>query len=208
MWVDQGCSRPFECHVGLIRLEPRAVTFPAYAILSGKFRTTNNGNHSAAIVDTTGSLGVTVRCNGTVPSAGCIEYRPDRGQILPNNVSTGYPEDQAVSPDDLEALMDVAAQRHYYSPAGEPYRRCRRALPAAQASAPTGHTAHNSLANPGVLSLASGSPVRGTTNYTARHHANLSGSRRPTSCGFTAMRSQRRVIVDAITAASRRIERQ
>jgi hypothetical protein len=167
--------------VGLIRIEPRAVTFPAYAILSGKFRTTNNGNHSAAIVDTTGSLGVTVRCNGTVPSAGCIEYRPDRGQILPNNVSTGYPEDQAVSPDDLEALMDVARANGTY------YTSCPASLTGdvvvldpggASECAYQGNTAHNSLANPGVLILASGKvQFSGTTNYYGLvYHANLSGS--------------------------------
>ena len=40
--------------VGLIRIEPRPIKLPAHAILAGRFKTTNNGNHSAAIVDTTG----------------------------------------------------------------------------------------------------------------------------------------------------------
>jgi hypothetical protein len=167
--------------VGLIRIEPRPVTFPGYAILSGKFRTTNNGNHSAAIVDTTGSLGVTVRCSGTVPSTGCIEYRPDRGQILPNNVSTGYPQGQTLSPADLEALIDVARANGTY------YTSCPANLTGdvvvldpggASECAYQGNTAHNSVANPGVLVLASGKvDFRGTTNYYGLvYHANLSGS--------------------------------
>ena len=71
--------------VGLIRIEPRPVTFPDYAILAGKFRTTNNGNHSAAIVDTTGSLGVTVRCTGSIPSSNAARTTA-KGQIQPNTV--------------------------------------------------------------------------------------------------------------------------
>jgi hypothetical protein len=167
--------------VGLIRIEPRAVTFPAYAILSGRFRTTNNGNHSAAIVDTNGSLGVTVRCSGAVPSTGCIEYRPDRGQIQPNTVQTGYAEDQTISVDDLEALMDVARANGTY------YTSCPANLTGdvvvldpggANECHFQGNTAHNSLTNPGLLILASGKvEFRGTTNYYGLvYHANLSNS--------------------------------
>jgi hypothetical protein len=116
-----------------------------------------------------------------VPSTGCIEYRPDRGQILPNNVSTGYPEDQAVSPADLEALMDVARANGTY------YTSCPANLTGdvvvldpggASECAYQGNTAHNSVANPGVLVLASGKvDFRGTTNYYGLvYHANLSGS--------------------------------
>ena len=170
--------------VGLIRIEPRAVTFPAYAILSGRFRTTNNGNHSGAIVDTTGSLGVTVRCTDAVPSTGCIEYRPDRGQILPNNVSTGYPQGETVSPDDLEALMDVARANGTY------YTSCPGSLtgdvvvldPGGTSECSyQGNTAHNSLFNPGVLILRSGKvQFSGTTNYYGLvYHANLLGSAAP-----------------------------
>jgi type II secretory pathway pseudopilin PulG len=168
--------------VGLIRIEPRPVTFPGYTILAGKFRTTNNGNHAAAIVDTTGSsLGVAVRCNGAVPSAGCIDYKHTRGQISPNTVSTGYSEDQAVSADDLAALMDVARSNGTY------YTSCPSNLTGAVVvldpggateCAFQGNTSHNSLADPGLVILASGKiEFRGTTNfYGLVYHPNLSNS--------------------------------
>jgi hypothetical protein len=166
--------------VGLIRIEPRPVTFPAYAILSGKFRTTNNGNHSAQIVDTTGSLGVTVRCNAaSIPQTGCIEYEPTKGQISPNIVSSGYPETQTVSTDDLEALVDVARANGTY------YTSCPSSLTGDVVVLDTGgecsfqgNTQHNSLANPGLLIIWSGSiEFLGTTNFFGLiYHPNLSNS--------------------------------
>ncbi|MGH3994070.1 MAG: hypothetical protein ACRDSN_16620, partial [Pseudonocardiaceae bacterium] len=167
--------------VGLIRIEPRPVTFPAYAILAGKFRTTNNGNHSSAIVDTTGSLGVTVRCNGNVPSSNCIDYQPSKGQISPNNVSTGYPEDQTVSLDDLESLLDVArANGTYYTSCPTNLTGDVVVLDPGNGSecAFQGNTQHNSAANPGLLILASGRiEFRGTTNYYGLvYHPNLSNA--------------------------------
>jgi hypothetical protein len=168
--------------VGLIRIESRPVTFPGYTILAGKFRTTNNGNHAAAIVDTTGSSpGVAVRCTGAVPSVGCIDYKPTRGQISPNTVSTGYPEDQALSADDLAALMDVARANGTY------YTSCPSNLtgdvvvldPGGTSECVfEGNTSHNSLANPGLVILVSGKvEFRGTTNfYGLVYHPNLSNS--------------------------------
>ena len=168
--------------VGLIRIEPRPVTFPGYAILAGKFSTTNNGNHSAAIVDTTGSsLGVAVRCTGTIPSTDCLDYMPTRGQISPNTVSTGYSQDQAVSADDLAALMDVArANGTYYTSCPSNLTGDVVVLDPGGTTECTfeGNTSHNSLANPGLLILASGKiEFRGTTNfYGLVYHPNLSNS--------------------------------
>jgi hypothetical protein len=164
--------------VGLIRIEPRPVTFPAYAILSGKFRTTNNGNHSAQIVNTTGSLGVTVRCNGTIPSTNCIEYEPNKGQILPNNVKTGYTQDETVSLDDLEALLDVArANGTYYTSCPTSLTGDVVALDPGNGTecAFQGNTQHNSAANPGLLIVVSGRlEFRGTTIYHGLvYHPNL-----------------------------------
>lgn len=168
--------------VGLIRIEPRPVTFPGYAILAGKFRTTNNGSHAAAIVDTTGSsLGVAVRCSGAIPSSGCIDYKPSRGQISPNTVSTGYSEDQAVSADDLAALMDVArANGTYHTSCPSNLTGDVVVLDPGGTTECTyqGNTSHNSLANPGLLILASGKiEFRGTENfYGLVYHPNLASS--------------------------------
>ena len=182
MWVRaEGTVRGRKrAMVGLIRIEPRPVTFPAYAILSGKFRTTNNGNHSASIVDTTGSLGVSVRCSATtIPDSSCIDYEPTRGQIVPNIVNTGYPESQTVSQDDLEALVDVARANGTY------YTSCPSSLTGDVVVLDTGgecsfqgNTQHNSLANPGLLIIWSGSiEFLGTTNfYGLIYHPNLSNS--------------------------------
>lgn len=164
--------------VGLIRIEPRPVTFPAYAILAGKFRTTNNGNHSAAIVDTTGSLGVTVRCTGSIPSSNCLSYEPHKGQIQPNTVATGYSQDETVSTDDLESLLDVArANGTYYTSCPSNLTGDVVALDPGAGSecAFQGNTQHNSPANPGLLIIVSGRiEFRGTTNYYGLvYHPNL-----------------------------------
>jgi hypothetical protein len=167
--------------VGLIRIEPYPITLPGYAILAGKFRTTNNGNHSASIVDTTGSLGVAVRCTGSIPSNGCIEYQPNKGQILPNNVSTGYSESQTLSPSDLDALLDVARAN------GTFYTSCPNSLTGdvvvldpgtGQECDYEGNTAHNSAANPGMVIILSGRIEfrGGTTFYGLVYHPNLTNS--------------------------------
>jgi hypothetical protein len=165
--------------VGLIRIEPRPVTFPGYAILAGKFQTTNNGNHSAAIVDTTGSLGVAVRCNGAVPSSNCVNYQPNKGQIQPNNVSTGYPEDQTLSTDDLDSLLDVARANGTY------YSSCPSSLSGDVVAIDPGsgvecdyqgNDTFNSASNPGLVIIVSGKlEFRGTvTYYGLVYHPNLS----------------------------------
>lgn len=103
--------------VGLIRIEYRPVSFPQYAILSGKFRTTNNGKHSDVIVNANGSLGVQVRCDvDLVPN--CLSYKPSQGQISPLDAAhDNYQgDDAAIGEDERDALMDVArANGTYYT---------------------------------------------------------------------------------------------
>jgi hypothetical protein len=164
--------------VGQIRIEPRPVTVPAYPILSGKFRTTNNGNHSAAIVDTGSSLGVAVRCNGTPPANGCIEYKPGR-HIQPEKVSTGYAEGAAISQDDLDALLDVArANGTYHTSCPSDLTGEVVALDTNASCRYTGNTQHNSPANPGMVIVVSGKiEFLGTNSfYGLVYHPNLSGS--------------------------------
>jgi len=164
--------------VGLIRIEPNPITFPGYAILAGKFQTTNNGNHSDAIVDTTGSLGVGVRCTGNIPSNNCIEYQPNKGQIQPNIVTTGQPYEPTISEGDLEALLDVARANGTY------FTSCPPSLTgdvvaidpgSGQECDYQGNSTYNSAANPGLLIIMSGSiEFRGGVNYYGLvYHPNL-----------------------------------
>jgi hypothetical protein len=169
--------------VGLIRIEPRPVTVPAYAILSGKFATTNNGNHSAQIVDTTGSLGVAVRCGpdaGSGPTAGCLDYQSNKGQISPDVTQTGYgpsPPEATLSPDDLQALVDVAvANGKYYTT--KPASLSGDVVVLDGGSSAdwkfTGNDQFNSPADPGMIIMLSGKlELGGTTNYYGLiYHAN------------------------------------
>jgi Tfp pilus assembly protein PilX len=170
--------------VGLIRIEPRPIRLPAHAILAGRFKTTNNGNHSAAIVDTTGSQGVTVRCgppNGSGEQPNCLEYESKRGQITPNLTQTGYSGDSTLSADDLDALLDVArANGTFYT--SKPASLSGDVVVLDPGGATewkyTGNDTFNSPANPGVVILLSGKiELNGTVNYHGLiFHANLSNS--------------------------------
>jgi hypothetical protein len=170
--------------VGLIRIEPRPVTMPAYAILSGTFATTNNGNHSAQIVDTGGGLGVAVRCgppNGSGPITGCLKYEQNKGQIRPDVTQTGYPESKTLSQDDLEALVDVAkANGSFYT--NQPASLSGDVVVLDPGGSTewkyTGNTQFNSPANPGLIVMLSGKlELSGTVNYHGLiYHANLSNS--------------------------------
>jgi hypothetical protein len=97
--------------VALIKVEPRAVSFPNYAVLAGSFATTNNGRKT--IVDSSPSQ-VAVRCTlaaGVQPSAGdsCLGYDPSKGQLSPaNGYITGQVNQPAVTEDDLVSLEDSA----------------------------------------------------------------------------------------------------
>lgn len=166
MWVRaQAVVRGRErAMVGLIRIEPRPITFPNYAILSGSFRTSNSGNKT--LVDAGNSLGVTVRCQGDPPQTipdddGCIEYRV--GQISPQGtVNTGYGVDETVDADTLEALLDVArANGTYYTSC--PSGTADGALTGDVVVLDTGglcsfmsDAQHNSPTDPGLLIVMSG----------------------------------------------------
>jgi len=100
--------------VSLIRIELRNVNFPRYAIAGGWFQTTNTGRK--VIVDSTGSLGLSVRCNHDPPSSGCLDYDPSKGQLAPaGNYRLNYPTAPAISPDDLQDLEEFAKANGTYS---------------------------------------------------------------------------------------------
>jgi len=186
VWVRaEGLVRGrYRAIVGLIRIEPKPVTLPGYAILSGTFETTNNGNHSAQIVDTTGSLGVTVRCgsaNGTGPTSGCLEYESNKDQIKPDITHTGYSETTTLSQDDLESLIDVAkANGTYYT--SQPASLAGDVVVLDPGGSTLwkyiGNDQFNSPSNPGMVILLSGKlELDGTVNYYGLiYHANLSNS--------------------------------
>lgn len=91
--------------VALVRVESRPVQFPRYALLAGSFQTTNNGRK--VIVDTTGSLGISVRCS-VAPRSTCMDYDVGKGQVSPNNYELAYPNPRAISDDDLAGLEELA----------------------------------------------------------------------------------------------------
>ncbi len=100
--------------VALIKVEDRPIAFPEYGISAGFFYTTNDGNKT--IVDSTGSLGVAVRCNPAVLT-NCLGYDAAKGQLTPaGNTTTNYSNSTAISADDLQALEDYAkASGTYYA---------------------------------------------------------------------------------------------
>lgn len=103
--------------VALIKVEDRPVTFPRYALNAGSFSTTNNGNKT--IIDTTGSIGVIVRCDEVGepdPASTCLGYDPGKGQVSPNNYFENSLQLTAVSADDLAGLEELAqANGTHYS---------------------------------------------------------------------------------------------
>jgi hypothetical protein len=176
MWVRaQASVRGRErAMVGLVRIEPRPITFPNNAVLAGSFRTSNNGNKT--LVDAGNSLGVTVRCQGSPPETipdddGCLDFR--NGQITPQGtIQSGYGIDQTVEADTLEALLDVArANGTYYTSC--PSGTADGALTGDVVVLDTGglcsfksNAQHNSLTNPGLLILMSGKfEMLGTANF-------------------------------------------
>ena len=106
-----GCARrEARAIVAWVKIEDRIVSFPRYAILSGYLHGKNSGGHGGRpLVNSTGSLGVAVRCNHP-PQSDCIDLNPTKGPQLqpPGNFTTHYPNPFAIGHDDLLALEDVA----------------------------------------------------------------------------------------------------
>lgn len=103
--------------VAWVRIEDRPVSFPRYAVLSGYVDGTNAGGHGGRpLVNSTGSLGLGVRC-GTPPESSCIDLDPDKGPQLqpPDNYILNYSSAEAITLGDLHALEEVAiANGTYY----------------------------------------------------------------------------------------------
>jgi hypothetical protein len=126
MWVraDGHAAGRDRTVVALVRRQDRLEPFPRNAVTAGWFGTTTNGNKM--IVDTQGPAAqpapVAVRCTATTtpPSPGCLDYRPDRGQVSPDTSYTGYVGDTAVPEDALKRFETRAKALGTYVPSGCP----------------------------------------------------------------------------------------
>ena len=96
--------------VAWVQIEDRIVAFPRYAILAGYIRGKNSGGHGGRpLVNSTGSLGVAVRCDEE-PQSSCIDLNPTKGPQLqpPGNYQLEYPNPVAIDQEELLALEEVA----------------------------------------------------------------------------------------------------
>ena len=96
--------------VAWVKIEDRIVSFPQYAVLSGYLHGKNSGGHGGRpLVNSTGSLGIAVRCS-LPPQSTCVDLNPTKGPQLqpPGNYQLSYPSATAIGGDELAALEDVA----------------------------------------------------------------------------------------------------
>jgi hypothetical protein len=96
--------------VAWVKIEDRIVSFPRYAVLSGYLQGKNSGGHGGRpLVNSTGSLGIAVRCSAP-PQSSCVDLNPTKGPQLqpPGNYQLSYPNSTAIGGDELVALEDVA----------------------------------------------------------------------------------------------------
>jgi hypothetical protein len=176
--------------VAWVKIEDRIVSFPRYAVLSGYVHGKNSGGHGGRpLVNSTGSLGIAVRCN-QLPQSPCIDLNPTKGPQLqpPGNVQLSYPNSTAIGADELAALEDMAkANGTWYAscpanPNGDVVYvknagTCRYTNSAPAAPGGSGKCC-NSSTNPGLFILE-----RGTVDFGGNiefwgvvYHANLDNS--------------------------------
>ena len=181
--------------VAWVNIEDRIVSFPRYAVLSGFLGGKNSGGHGGRpLVNSTGSLGVAVRCTTAYPpQSACLDLNPTKGPQLqpPANALTGYAGSTAIGAVELYALEEVAkANGTYYdgcpsNPNGDVVYvknagTCRytNSTPAAAGQS----KCCNSTANPGLFIVE-----RGTVDFGGNiefwgvvYNANLDNSSLPT----------------------------
>jgi hypothetical protein len=157
--------------VAWIKIEDSIVSFPQYAVLSGYLHGKNSGGHGGRpLVNSTGSLGIAVRCN-QAPQSTCVDLNPTKGPQLqpPGNYQLSYANATAIGADQLYALEEVAkANGTWYAtcpsnPNGDVVYvqnagTCRYTSSAP--SAPGGGKCCNTSANPGLFIVE-----RGTVDF-------------------------------------------
>lgn len=154
--------------VAWVKIEDRIVSFPQYAVLSGYLHGKNAGGHGGRpLVNSTGSLGISVRCS-LPPQSTCVDLDPTKGPQLqpPGNYQLSYPSATAIGGDELAALEDVAkANGTWYescpsNPNGDVVyvKNAGTCSYTNDAPAPPGGTkCCNTSANPGLYILERGS---------------------------------------------------
>jgi len=177
--------------VAWVRIEDRIVSFPQYTILAGWVDGKNSGGHNARpLVNSTGSLGLAVRCNQPPQSTQCIDLDPVKGPQIqpPSSYNLNYSTKTAIGADELFALEDVAkANGTWYetcpaNPNGDVVYvknagKCEYEnwTPAAEGQT----VCCNSKANPGLFVLERGQVDFGGNIqfYGVIYHANLDNSK-------------------------------
>ena len=196
--------------VAWVKIEDRIVSFPRYAVLSGYLHGDNSGGHGGRpLVNSTGSLGIAVRCN-QAPQSNCVDLNPTKGPQLqpPGNFQLNYANSTAIGGDDLFALEDMAkANGTWYAtcpanPNGDVVYvknagTCKYTNSAP--AAPGASICCNTQANPGLFVVE-----RGTVEWSGNiefwgvvYHANLdnsNGERLVETSGTSAIRGG--VLVD------------
>jgi hypothetical protein len=102
--------------VAWVKIEDRVISFPNYAVLAGWVDGKNSGGHGGRpLVNSTGSLGVAVRCTtstGTFPpqDENCVDLNPVKGPQIqpPTAVTLNDSSPSAIGGDELAALEDMA----------------------------------------------------------------------------------------------------
>jgi hypothetical protein len=161
MWVraDAHAAGADRTVVALVRRLDSLEPFPRNAVTAGWFSVATGGYK--VIVDTKGEAAqpspIAVRCNEPAPSAGCLEYYPDRGQVSPDTAYTGYVGDSAISSEALERLRARAKALGTYYPSSCPTSPAGELIFVETANcAYAGGGNANTAASPGMFILARG----------------------------------------------------
>ena len=183
VWVraDARAANGVRTVVALVKRVEKVETFPRNAITAGWFATSNSGNK--VIVDTRGDAAqpapLAVRCTLPPPSAGCLDYMPEHGQVSPDTATPGFANATAVHPDVLERLRQTARSLDSYYPAGCPASPAGRLVFVESGNCSyTGGGSANSPNAPGAFVVARGTLQfgGGMSYYGLVYAANLQGS--------------------------------
>jgi Tfp pilus assembly protein PilX len=172
MWVRaQGTAHGHtRTVVALVQARLTPLTFPNFAIVAGKFSTSNNGNK---VIADLGSSGLAVRCTSSGPSKGdpCLNYLPV--QVPGANAPQTNYTDPLLSSDALQQLRTRAILDKTYYSSG-----CPPTLTGAVVFIENGNCSYssgaNSAGNPGVVVMNQGTLDlnTGVDFYGLVYHAN------------------------------------
>jgi hypothetical protein len=149
--------------VALVRVEPKYISLPGYAVNVGSFGVGNNGQHT--IIDASGS-DILIRCDPATnpPGSYCQDWNPTRNQVKPTTATENF-EDSALSDADAADLEQFAELNGTHYPSCDSWNpngavvvvdsgNCK--LNNSSPAAPGESRCCNSLASPGILIIKSG----------------------------------------------------